>query len=129
LLAVSGSPSANIARTANGALPTAGVASLSGAAVQPTMANLSLGTYQVSVVAVDSLGVQSPAATGQVSFVNANLNSMKVYPNPWRSEKHAGHDITFTGLTTGTTIKLFTLSGRLIKEAHTDQASWNWDRT
>ena len=55
---------------------------------------------------------------------------MRVYPNPWRSDKHAAHPtITFAGLTIGTTIKLFTVSAHKVKEIHTDGPSVGWDLT
>jgi len=56
--------------------------------------------------------------------------SVQVYPNPWRSDKHSGHpSITFAGLISGTTIKLFTVSGHKVKELHTDVPSIPWDLT
>jgi len=55
--------------------------------------------------------------------------AVQVYPNPWRADKHTGSNITFNGLTTGTTIKLFTISGHEVKEVRTDGPSWSWDRT
>jgi len=56
--------------------------------------------------------------------------NVRVYPNPWRSDKHAGHpSMIFDGLTTGTTIKLFTTSGHKVKELHTDGPSIPWDLT
>ena len=49
-------------------------------------------------------------------------------PTSWRSDKHAAHpSITFAGLTVGTTIKIFTASGHLAKELHTDGPSIPWD--
>jgi len=65
-----------------------------------------------------TVGVQSP------------LLNVQVYPNPWRSDKHAGHpSITFAGLTTGTTIKIFTVAGHHVKELHADTGSLPWDLT
>jgi len=49
--------------------------------------------------------------------------------NPWRSDKHAGKSVTFSGLTTGTTIKLFSVSGHEVKELNTDGPSSTWDLT
>ena len=108
----------------------AGAPFLTGATVQPASAGTSFGTYQVSVVAVDGEGNHSPTASGQVTFVNANLSAVRVYPNPWRADKHAAHpSVTFAGLTIGTTIKIFTASGHLAKELHTDGPSIAWDLT
>ena len=88
---------------------------------------MSPGTYTLTVTATQ--GTQTRSATATITLVAADLANVKVYPNPWRSDKHAGRDIRFDGLTVGTTIKLFTAGGRLIKEAHTDSSSWTWNRT
>ncbi len=56
-----------------------------------------------------------------------NLSNTKVYPNPFKSS--AGHDrIVFMDLTEGSTIKIYTLSGKLvkkIKEQTGGMAEWN----
>lgn len=55
---------------------------------------------------------------------------IKIYPNPWRSDKHAAHpSITFDGLTVGTTIKIFTVSAHEVKELQTDGPKIVWDLT
>jgi hypothetical protein len=56
----------------------------------------------------------------------ASTLSVKVYPNPWRSDKHAGKTITFSGLATGTILKIFTASGHKVVEIHTDGPSVSW---
>jgi len=58
---------------------------------------------------------------------NASSFSPQVYPNPWRSDKHAGKNITFDGLTTGTDIKIFTVSSHKVAELHSDGPSVLWD--
>jgi len=90
---------------------------------------LQTGTYQVSVYAMDSQSHVSNTLTKTITLVNADLSAVKVYPNPWRSDKHAGKSVTFSGLTTGTTIKLFTISGHEVRELNTDGPSTTWDLT
>jgi hypothetical protein len=60
---------------------------------------------------------------------NASAFSPQVYPNPWRSDKHTGKNITFDGLTTGTDIKIFTVSGHKVAELHTDGPNIPWTLT
>jgi hypothetical protein len=60
---------------------------------------------------------------------NASGFSPQVYPNPWRSDKHTGKNITFDGLTIGTDIKIFTVSGHKVAELHTDGPSVQWTLT
>jgi len=99
-----------------------------GAAIHPVMANISAGAYLVSVVAVDGSGLSSDAASGTVNFVSAGFSQVKVYPNPWRADKHTGRPaMTFAGLTVGTTIKIFTLAGRQVRKLATDGPSLAWD--
>jgi len=65
-----------------------------------------------------------------VSVTPGQTLSVRVYPNPWRSDKHAGHaSITFDGLVANTTIKLFTVSGHKVKELSTTQSKIDWDLT
>ena len=58
---------------------------------------------------------QAPPLQPQPPSTNASSFSPHVYPNPWRSDKHAGNPITFAQLSGNTTIKIFTVSGHLIK--------------
>jgi len=78
-------------------------------------------------------GTPPPTGGGNPPPVPVNpgtMFSVQVYPNPWRSDKHASHPtITFSGLLSGTTIKLFTISGHKVKELLTDESSISWDLT
>jgi len=59
-----------------------------------------------------------------IPVIAPNLESLIVYPNP-----AAGHSyITLEGLTQEVTIRIFTLSGELVrKEEVSGQYRWNWD--
>jgi len=98
-------------------------------AMVPARQGLTVGSYQVTVQLMNGATVLSQA-TKDLALVNDNLSGLKVYPNPWRSDRHAAHpSITFDGLTVGTTIKLFTASAHEVKELHTDGPSIPWDMT
>jgi hypothetical protein len=71
---------------------------------------------------------QSPAPV-LGPLVSANLSGVRVYPNPWRSDKHAGKPITFENLTVNSTVKLFTVSGHWIKTLPISSSSVTWDLT
>jgi len=109
----------------------AGTASFSSGVKTASLASYGLvpGIYQVTVQAQDAHGDTSPPLTTTITLVNADLSAVKVYPNPWRSDKHAGKSVTFAGLTTGTTIKIFSVSGHKVKELNTDGPSTTWDLT
>lgn len=70
------------------------------------------------------------AAPVTVTLAPVEMASVKVYPNPWRSDKHAAHPrVTFEGLTLGATIKIFAVSGHKVTELHTDGPTATWDLT
>ena len=68
-------------------------------------------------------------AQANVTLVAADLNGVRVYPNPWRSDKHQGRSITFDNLTVNTTVKLFTVSGHHVKTLPTSSTVVTWDLT
>ena len=53
---------------------------------------------------------------------------MVVYPNPWRNDRHgAGVPIVFNALSDGSTGRLFTLSGYLIRTLTPTNGNATWD--
>jgi len=64
---------------------------------------------------------------GPTMVLSDNLENLIVYPNPFNSLK--GHNqINFSGLTNDAKIRIFTLTGRLVKEEEVNwQYSWAWD--
>jgi hypothetical protein len=89
---------------------------------------LAPGDYQVSVIAQDSNGNTSLPAQASVTLVVSNASLIRVYPNPWRIDKHAGFPITFDNLPLGSTVKIFTVSGHWIRTLTTSAATVTWDR-
>ena len=57
------------------------------------------------------------------------LPVINVFPNPWRVDRHAGAKITFNGLPSVSTIRLFTLSGHWIKSLQSASGAATWDLT
>ncbi len=89
--------------------------------------NLIPGTYQIRVTAQDSNGRISPAASATVTLASVDLSGVRVYPNPWRSDRHGRSPITFDFLTIGSTIKIFNISGHLIKTLTPTSDKIQWD--
>ncbi len=87
---------------------------------------LSPGKYMLTVTA--TAGGQSQTASANITLVNADLSSVKISPNPWRSDKHTGKPITFSQLTTNTTIKIFSTSGHEVRKL-SGGPSITWDLT
>src|SRR5439155_1148838 len=85
------------------------------------------GTYVLRVQAV-RFSQTSEWGTANVTLVSADLNAVRVYPNPWRSDKHAGADITFANVSPDVQIKIFTASGRLVRDLKLITTTATWDR-
>jgi len=93
----------------------------------PASAGLAPGTYQLTITVTQ--GGQTQSATATVTLVASGLSGLKVYPNPWRSDKYGALGMTFDGLTVGTAIKIFTVSAREVKELNTNGPKIVWDLT
>ena len=48
------------------------------------------------------------------------LSAVKVYPNPWRADKHQNVSVKFVGAPAGSVIKLFTVAAQEVKLLATD---------
>ena len=80
----------------------------------------------VSLIA-GSLPLPSNAASEHVTLKASDLDTFRVYPNPWRSDKHKSYPVTFDSLPPNSTVKLYTLSGHWIKTLNTSTASVEWN--
>ncbi len=72
---------------------------------------------------------QQFALTASAPVASAPALVPRVYPNPWRADKHDHKPITFDQLSPGCTIKLFTTSGHLVRQLSTTDGSAVWDMT
>jgi hypothetical protein len=89
--------------------------------------NLSPGRYRITVQAFKA-GQQSPIASDEVTLGSEVLNSVRIYPNPWR--KSSGRSgIAFEGLGPNSSIQIFTVSGHLVREYKGVSGSKTWDIT
>jgi hypothetical protein len=71
----------------------------------------------------------SPPTTPPTTVATANQANVRVYPNPWRKDKHAGHPITFDQMASGSDVKIFTVSGHKVKELDGSSGTATWDLT
>lgn len=109
------------------ATPVASVTLPSGEALDLASLRLSPGNYVLWVTATYTWGLQSTPLQKSITLVDADLGGIRVYPNPWRSNVHEGHPITFDQLSGGTTIKIFTVSGRSVITLPASNNSVTWD--
>ena len=59
----------------------------------------------------------------------ADFSNVRVFPNPWRSDRNASRPMTFDGLTPGATVNIFTVSGHHVKTVTAGTGSAVWDLT
>ncbi len=91
--------------------------------------------FQVVIMDTSSLTVTSSTNVtvdqaesgggGATNFVIAP----RVYPNPWRKDKHTGHPVTFDQMAADSDVKIFTVSGHKVKELSVPTGSVTWDLT
>ena len=89
--------------------------------------NLQPGSYVLRVRAVGSSGQTSGWATANITLVNANLNAARVYPNPWRADRHAADPVTFDNLSAGSEVKIFTIAVHFVSKLSPTGAVVTWD--
>lgn len=99
------------------------------ASAQLASMDLSLGDYQISVMAVDSNNNISPPAQARVTLVALDLSDVRVYPNPWRSDRGYPPQVTFGNLPLNSTVKIFTVSGHWVKTPPTSGGTAIWNLT
>jgi hypothetical protein len=76
--------------------------------------------YQLATIIASA----SPASTPATGLTQ----TPRVYPNPWRADKHTSHFITFDQLTTNAEIRIFTVSGHLVRDLKNVNGSVMWDQ-
>ncbi len=58
-----------------------------------------------------------------------DLGGIRVFPNPWRVDKHSADPVTFGQLTDNVRIRVFTISGKLVKDLGNAVSAARWDLT
>jgi peptidoglycan/xylan/chitin deacetylase (PgdA/CDA1 family) len=71
----------------------------------------------LSLVVASSTG--APAA--------ALLDGARVFPNPWRADRHGGLPLTIDGLPARSAVSLFTVSGRRVRTLDVQGGAARWD--
>lgn len=86
---------------------------------------LAPGAYQVQAIGENSSGVSAPASADILLAMSDN-NATRVFPNPWRSDRHSG-PVTFDQMAANSTVKVFTLSGHLVRTLLAPTGLVTWD--
>ncbi len=113
--------------TAPSAVSAAKAINTTQASIDLSPLDLDAGDYEISLRAVDKIGVASPEASAVITLAPGTFDSVKIHPNPWRMDKHAGQPITFTNMPLTATVKIFTTSGQWVKTLTAVNGSAAWD--
>src|SRR5277367_2054151 len=74
-------------------------------------------------------GSQSQSASATITLVVADFSALRIYPNPWRKDKHNGIPMTFDRMPLNSTVKIFSISGHLVKTLIPNIDTATWDLT
>lgn len=86
--------------------------------------------FRAMILAVP-LGASVPERSLEptASFV-PSFESARVYPNPWRADRHTDVPITFDQMPSMTSVRIFTLAGHFVKTLDSDNSGEaRWDLT
>jgi len=93
-----------------------------------SVSGLGVGTYTLTVIGSNPAG-KTATATANVTLISGSLDNVRVYPNPWRTNKSAAFPITFDQLSTNSIVKIFTVSGHFMKSLDASSGIAKWDLT
>jgi hypothetical protein len=68
--------------------------------------------------------IQLAGAASRIITDSNLLSSVKVFPNPHKAGVHGGN-VQFDGLPARSTVKIFTVSGRLVRELPAGESVWD----
>jgi hypothetical protein len=83
----------------------------------------------IRIVSAIALSLLASPAVYAVTMVNADFSAVRVFPNPWRSDQHQGRNVVLDHLPEGSNVKIFTVSGHLVKSLTPAANSVSWDLT
>ena len=77
---------------------------------------------------VDPNSAQAMSKPYRTATVHSlDLSRVRAYPNPWRADQPYGRQITFDHLPDSATVRVFTISGRLVKTLTISGGLATWD--
>jgi len=91
---------------------------------------LNPGPYGVQVLVINAAGKASSPAQATITLVASSddLSGVRVYPNPFRSAR-GDRQITFDQMSAGGTVKIFTVSARLVTTLSAPAGLVSWPLT
>ncbi|MEW6517636.1 MAG: hypothetical protein AB1439_12120 [candidate division FCPU426 bacterium] len=122
-------PHRYVARVRNQTSPGIDVSSftLSGGADQAVLG--ACAAMPQSAAAMDTVYAFADAPTRAAWLRRADdLTQVRVFPNPWRGDRHAALPVYFNHLPAGSTVRIYTSSGRLCRTLFAGSGYAGWDR-
>jgi hypothetical protein len=90
--------------------------------------NFKIDNFAVNALRVGStLRAAQWEETAEKIDAVADLRETRVYPNPWRSDQHGAFPVTFDHLSEQADIRIFSLSGQIVREISTASGAATWD--
>jgi hypothetical protein len=90
--------------------------------MNPKAGGMEAGPYTLKV----TVRATNRSDSADITLV-ADLAQITVRPNPWKSGRTSQNGITFGNLPQGATLKIFTVSGRLVREYARVSGTQEWD--
>lgn len=85
--------------------------------------------FSCTVTNTGTFVTPQPSVTSSEAVLTV-LPGLRVYPNPWRVDRHAGSPITFDRMALNSVVKIFTVPGHWVKTLKADSNGMaTWDLT
>jgi hypothetical protein len=88
---------------------------------------LTPGFYHVVVTGQNKAGLSPATQTDLILVAPAGSVPARIRPNPWRADQHNGNPVTFDQLNPNSNVKVFTVSGHLVRSLDAPAGSVSWD--
>ena len=88
-------------------------------------ANFHFGSFTVAAFGTMGVAALQPGPTA--SPLDADLSGVRIFPNPWRSDRHQGVPIKIDHASANSELRIFTLSGRWIRTISIPGGTGAWD--
>ncbi|MFI5350346.1 MAG: IPT/TIG domain-containing protein, partial [Elusimicrobiota bacterium] len=88
-------------------------------------ANFHFGSF--TVAAFGTMGVAALKPISSAAPLDADLSGVRIFPNPWRSDRHQGVRVTIDHSTPSSELRIFTISGRWVRTIALGDGTGAWD--
>jgi hypothetical protein len=131
LLRISGANFAtdSVIRVNGGERPTTFINATTLTALIPASDVLTPAAVPIEIFNPDPGGLSEPLLLHIAGQAGSDRQEGRSYPNPWRADQHGASGVFFDRWTPGSRIKIFTLSGKWVKNIDVEQGTAVWDLT